>query len=111
MGRVKYALNMPKRPHWRKPAEQQRLAREDIVRLFQEAEQCKDLRLCNRYAQLATKIALKHKVKIPLPYKRRFCKHCLNYLRPGENCRIRTREGRIVYYCLTCKKYMRVPYK
>ena len=65
----------------------------------------------NRYIKLAKKIAMRAKVRIPVELRRRYCKHCLTYLRPGKNCRIRTREKKLVIYCFNCKKFTRIPLK
>lgn len=64
----------------------------------------------NNYVRKARRLAMKHKIRWPRGLKRRFCKHCYSYLKPGANCRIRTKQGKVVYYCLECKKYMRFPY-
>jgi len=88
------------------------IALERIKTLFQEAEKAgkKDLKLANRYVHLARKISMKVKARIPSNLKRRFCKHCYSYLIPGVNVRVRTQRGKVVYYCLNCRKYMRFPY-
>jgi len=71
----------------------------------------KDKNLANKYVKIARKICMKHKIKLPKDLKRRFCKHCYSYLVPGKNLRIRNQKGKIVYYCLECKKYTRFPIK
>ena len=76
--------------------------------LFKEAESAGQ-EYSDRYVEIARKIAMKYKIKIPSELKKRFCKNCQTYLRPGTNCRVRTRNGRIIYYCQNCKKYMRYP--
>ncbi len=88
------------------------IALERIQTLFNEAEKVfkKDPKLANRYVFLARKISMKAKARIPSRLKRRFCKHCYSYLMPGVNVRVRTQRGKVVYYCLNCKKYMRFPY-
>jgi len=63
--------------------------------------------LSNRYVALARRYSMKYKVKIPKELKRRFCRHCYHYLVPGSNCRVRTKDNKVVYYCFNCKKYMR----
>ena len=80
-----------------------------IKELFFQAESIfkTDSSLADRYIHLARKISMKSKVHIPAELKRRFCKHCYHYLVPGVNCRVRTRNKKVVYYCLDCKKYMR----
>jgi ribonuclease P protein subunit RPR2 len=87
------------------------IARERIKKLFSEAEEVfsKDKELANKYVKLARKIAMKFNLRMPRGYKRRFCKHCYSYLVPGKNVRIRTKNGKVVYYCLECKKFMRFP--
>jgi len=104
---------MGKRHYSKKSRKFQRIAEERISILFGEAKSIfnKDKKLANRYVSLARKIAMKYKVKIPRELKRRFCKHCHKFLVPGKNCRIRTKEGHVVYYCLECKRFMRFPYK
>lgn len=96
----------------RRPKKQvKEIALQRIKELFAEAEKTKDQKLANRYVELARKIAGKARVRIPREYKRRFCKHCYSYLRLGKNARIRTRQGKLVIYCLECKKYTRIPLK
>ena len=96
-----------------KPQKQRKIALERIEVLFKEAKNMfkEDSKLSDRYVQLARKIAMKYKVKIPSKFKRRICKNCHKYLVPGKNCRVRTHKGHIVYYCLKCKNFMRIGYK
>ncbi len=82
------------------------LAKERIKILFSEAS--KNKKKANRYVQLAIKIAMKTRTPISKIYKRKFCKHCKTYFTP-ENLRVRTKNDRVVYYCLTCKKHTRYP--
>jgi ribonuclease P protein subunit RPR2 len=90
-------------------SKQKQIARERIEILFKEAEGNKSM--ANRYVTLARKIAMKVKVRIPTRLKRRFCKHCYKYLRPGVNSRVRTRSGKVVISCFECKKFMRIVIK
>ena len=83
------------------PKKQQKLiAKERIKVLFGEAQNvfAKNKGLSNRYVTLARKLAMKARCRIPLEFKRRFCKHCYKYLFPGRNCRVRTREGKLIIY-------------
>lgn len=91
--------------------ESKKIAKERIKRLFDKADQRfnDDPSLANRYVTLARKLAMKYKIRIPSELRRKFCKHCYKYLRPGVNLRTRTREGKLVYYCLECKKFWRKP--
>ena len=101
-----------KQKHQKKPIEQRKIALERIRTLFKEAKTAfnQDPKLSNRYVELARKIAMKYKVRIPKQLKRQFCKHCYSYLVPGKNLRVRARKGKIVYSCLECKKFMRFPH-
>jgi len=102
-----------KRKHKKKPFEQRKIALERINELFKQARIMfkEDSKLSDRYVALARKISMKFKVKIPSKLKRQFCKHCYKFLMPSVNCRVRTKEGRLVYYCFSCKKHYRIPYK
>ena len=62
----------------------------------------------HRYVQQARRIAMKVRLKLPRSLKRTFCKHCLHFLRPGVNCRVRTRKKMLVVYCHHCKKFSRL---
>lgn len=98
-----------KRRHSKKPAEQRAIAEERIRELFRQADSMfsRSRKLADRYVELARKISMKYKVRIPRQLKRRFCKHCHCYLKPGVNCRVRIAKGRVIYYCLSCKRFMR----
>ena len=85
----------------------EKLALERIDKLFSEAEKNKDLG--SRYVFLARKIAMKARISIPKIYKRKFCKYCHNYF-TSKNLRVRTKNNKVVYYCLNCKKYTRYPF-
>jgi ribonuclease P protein subunit RPR2 len=85
------------------------IALERIESLFNQAKEIFriDPSLSNRYVKIARKIAMKTKTKIPSKFKKSFCKTCLSYLKPGVNCRVRTKNNKLIYYCLNCKNYMR----
>lgn len=95
--------------HKRKPSSHTSTANEHIDGLFLQADEIfsKDSELANKYVDMARKIAMKFKVKLKSEYKRKFCKHCYSYLRPGVNCRVRTQSGKVVYTCFSCKKFSR----
>lgn len=102
-----------KRAYSPKPAKQAKTAKERIAELFRLAEEVfdEDEELADRYIGLARKISMRYKVRIPKELKKRFCKHCYSYLVPGKNCRVRTHEGKVVYYCMKCGEVMRFPYR
>jgi len=58
------------------------------------------------YVRKARRIGMKVQMPLPRNLKRQFCKHCYIYF-TSSNLRVRTREKYVVYYCLTCKKFMR----
>ena len=86
-----------------------KLAKAEVISLFAEAKRVfkKSPSMANKHIAKARRLAMKHKLRFPRELKRRFCKHCYAYLVPGTNCRIRTQKGRVIYYCLNCKKFMR----
>lgn len=93
-------------------AKNKEIALERIKTLFKQAKAIfkENKSLANRYVKLARELSMKHKVPIPTNLKKQFCKHCYRYLMPSVNLRVRTREGKLVYYCLDCKHFMRHPY-
>ena len=93
---------------------QKTIAKSRINKLFELADQnalSNRLILSNRYVELARKISMRYLVKIPKEHKRKFCKHCYNYLLPVVTGRIRIHRGKVVIYCYNCKKYSRIPLK
>ncbi len=101
-----------KRGYGKKSKKHKDIARERIQILFKEAKDVfkKNPKLADRYVYLARKIAMKYKIRIPPELKRKFCKHCYSYLVPSVNCRVRVQRGKVVYYCMKCKKFARYPY-
>jgi len=101
-----------KRNYNNKAEKFKRIAKERIEILFDEAKKIfsYDSKLSDRYVFLARKIAMKYKVGISSELKRRFCKHCHSFFMQGKNCRVRTADGKVVYCCLSCKKYTRYPF-
>ncbi|MAG77876.1 ribonuclease P [archaeon] len=91
--------------------EKQKIARERIKILFQQAKDIfpKNPKRANRYIELARKVAMKTNLRLTKPQKRKFCSHCYQYLQTGTNARIRTRDKKLIIYCQTCKKYTRIP--
>ena len=89
----------------------QKIASDRIKILFKRASESfkSNPERSNRYVELARKISMKTKTKIPASLKKRICKHCNKFLMPGFNCRVRTKNKRLIYYCMECKKYTRMP--
>jgi len=88
------------------------MAYERILRLFELAGQ--EFRThperSDRYVQLARRIGMRYRVRMPQELKRQICKHCYAYLVPGANCRVRLQGTHITRTCLACGKEMRKPY-
>ncbi len=73
-----------------------------------------DPKLAQRYVEIARKIAMRTKLRLPREYRRMICRHCKSFILPGVNCRVRIqqkREPHVVITCLTCGKHMRIPLK
>jgi len=89
------------------------IARERISILFKRAGYIfkESPSLANRYVDIARKIAMKAQINIPSNLRKKFCRKCFSYLMPGENCRVRTRNKKLIYFCKKCKNYMRFAYK
>ena len=103
---------MATRRYSRKPSAERNIAVERIEKLFSQAESQfgSSRSLSNRYVALARRIAMKYKIRISPQLRRRFCRHCYSYLKPGINLRVRMSPGHVTYYCLDCKKFMRFPH-
>jgi len=87
-----------------------------VQHLFELAKETvtKDPDLAQRYAELARKIVMRQRVKLPSEYRRLICRHCKHFILPGVNCRVRVkqrREPHIVITCLNCGKITRIPLK
>ena len=104
---------MPNKKYYNKPAKQIEIAKKRITFLFDEAKDSfkKDSKLSDKHIQLARRLAMKYKIKLPSELKKQFCKHCYSYLVPGINCRVRIHKHRVIYYCIKCKHYIRHPIK
>jgi len=86
------------------------IAAERIERLFELAEKAfeKHPELSDRYVKLAWKIATRYNVRLPAALKRKFCRKCLSFLRPGASCRVRVQSGCVVVTCLRCDHVARL---
>jgi ribonuclease P protein subunit RPR2 len=89
------------------------IAVERIERLFELAERVFEKRpeLSDRYVKLAWKIATRYNVRLPVTLKRKFCRKCLSFLRPGASCRVRVQSGCVTTACLRCGHVTRLLYK
>ena len=97
-------------------ASTKRIAMQRIQTLFRLAKETfnENQSLAQRYVDLARKIAMAAKVRLPREYKHQVCKHCKSFILPGVNCRVRVkqrREPHVVITCLNCGKQTRLPMK
>lgn len=89
-----------------------KIAEERINILFEMADEefAQHPERSNRYVQMARNIAKKYNIKMPALWKRRFCKECKSFLKPGENCRVRLSNSCVTIRCLECGNTMIIPY-
>ncbi len=68
--------------------------------------------LSRRYVELARRIGMRSRVRIPGELKYITCHNCLSLLIPGVTCRVRIRPDRgtdVVMTCLACNSVKRYP--
>jgi len=90
------------------------IALQRIRRLFNLAVENihSDPDLAQRYVEIARKIAMRARVRMPREYRRLICRHCKRFILPGVNSRVRIqqrREPHVVVTCLLCGGCMRFP--
>jgi ribonuclease P protein subunit RPR2 len=61
-----------------------------------------DLALANRYVEMATKLATRHRVRLSPTWKRLVCRRCKSLLLPGRTSRVRMRQNRSPHTTVTC---------
>ncbi len=89
-----------------------KIAEERIGILFQQAEEelSYNPERSHRYVQMAQNIAQKYNLKIKETWRRRFCKNCQHFIRPGLNSEIRLFNSSLIIKCLDCGDIRRIPY-
>lgn len=87
-----------------------RIAAERIQMLLERARDEKDERRRKRYVELARRISMRCRVRIPCELKRWICKGCGTYM-DADSCRVRVRGGKglIITTCLKCGRIIRKP--
>ncbi len=99
-------------------AKARKIARERINILWRMLEQGRigdielDKKLEKRYVELIRKLAMRYNLKLPKTLRRRICKSCGAFLRPGKNAVVRLDSKRkmVIIKCLECGKIYRYPY-
>ncbi|RLI78782.1 ribonuclease P [Archaeoglobales archaeon] len=89
---------------------ERKIAKERIRILIEKAEKMKleDYELAKRYVELAKKISMKYRVRIPKELRVKFCKKCLYPYKFGK-FRVRVRKSRVIITCLNCGFERRIP--
>lgn len=90
------------------------IAMERVHILFRMAKEAihEEPRLAQRYVEIARRVAMRTRLRLPVEYRRLICRHCKGFVYPGVNCRVRIqqrREPHMVITCLNCGKHMRIP--
>ncbi|MEM0202573.1 MAG: ribonuclease P [Archaeoglobaceae archaeon] len=96
----------------REKDKERRIALERIVYLIERAQKFKfiDYELARRYVELAKKISMKYRVRIPKKYKIFFCRKCL-YPYRSDRLRVRIHKSAVIVTCLNCSKVKRYQLK
>ncbi len=89
------------------------IARQRIQLLFEQARKIgrNDPKQAQQYVELARKIAMAAKIRLPIEFKRGTCKECNSLFVHGVNCRVRIkqkREPHVVVTCLNCGNQTRI---
>lgn len=89
---------------------ERKIAKERIEILFRLIEEVKkeNYDLARRYVELARKIAMKYRIKLPKEFKLKFCKKCLYPYKEGR-FRVRIAKSRVIITCLNCGYVRRIP--
>jgi ribonuclease P protein subunit RPR2 len=80
------------------------IAKERIEILMEQALKTmdEDPKLAQRYVELARRIGMKYRVRIPKKWKMFICRGCKKLMIPGVTCRIRIQRRREPHVTLTC---------
>jgi len=67
--------------------------------------------LAKRYVEMARAISQKSRLRIPVKYRRQFCRQCNSFFADSSDVRVRLNDGKIVYLCKNCKHFWRLDLK
>lgn len=79
-----------------------------LIELSEEAVRENRPDRARRYVELARRIGMKTRTKIPQEW--RYCKNCLIPLMPGRTCRVRLSSHKVCITCGMCGTVRRLPY-
>lgn len=74
---------------------------DELMRLAIEVAP-QNLPLANRYVEMATKLATRHRVRLAPQWKRLVCRRCKSLLFPGRTSRVRMKQDRRPHTVVTC---------
>jgi ribonuclease P protein subunit RPR2 len=96
---------------WRRKRAQA-IAKESMQKLFELAEKEYSTHpdRAHRYVEIIRNISMRTRIRIPSHMKRRICQNCHHFLVCGSNCRVRTKNEKVVITCLDCGSMMRIPF-
>ena len=99
-------------PRGRRPKWMIEIAIERMNILFNRAEMefINHPERSNRYVKLALKLSTKYNTKIPDEWRRRYCRKCMCFLKPGCNSTVRLVNGEVNIICGECGHVMKIPY-
>ncbi|WP_049925214.1 ribonuclease P protein component 4 [Halopiger goleimassiliensis] len=83
---------------------------ERLEELARSATEAGDEDRAKYYVRLARRIAERNRLSLPRSFTRFTCDRCDAYLRPGDNARVRLRDGHVVVTC-ACGEHDRYPYE
>lgn len=88
------------------------IASERMVGLFELAERAYVTRpdRSDRYVDLARRVGMRYRVRMPPALRRRICRKCHSFLVPGSSARVRLHGRYLTITCLRCGKHVRYPY-
>jgi ribonuclease P protein subunit RPR2 len=78
------------------------MARERIEILVQGALKERDASLAGRQAELAKKVAMRHRVRMPYSARQLYCKKCKAFIVPGRTARVRLGRSGTKAVRITC---------
>jgi len=92
----------------------EKIAMERVRILFKLAEEAfpADPARAQRYVDLARRIAMRTRLRLPRDLRRRVCRRCKAFLVPGATSRTRIRQHRephVAVTCLKCGATARIP--
>jgi len=91
-----------------------RVAEERIEILFEEAVKTypQNPSQAQRYVDLARRIGMRYRVRLPRGFRRLVCRRCKGFMLPGYSCRVRVRsrgQPHVAITCLSCGAVTRIP--